>query len=191
VKIYGTDGSRDPMTLIESVKKKYPYFVVPSSVSLLELSRLLSVYTVPDSYRAMLPSFSNDGFKYSPDFDVLSPQFSAIRAIEERTLIGRYLYTSPYDNLSKAKVVLPGMNMITTSAKPKEREQKSSDVVVREEKRPFILDEIADRSSKESVNYDQIEKVIMTPLEVLLKFMRSSEKATVVIRGRDRYLNNV
>jgi hypothetical protein len=164
--------------MITDISLKYPEFVFPESVSLSELSRLVTSYSIPSS----IPVSQETNIIYSPSLDIRSPQFDPNSALQSRQIFSSNLHSHLVDNLSKARFLLPGAPPAPTRKEhqPKTPETKLPNI--------HILDKIAFNSSKEKVVSDDGEISLKdSPLALLDKFMKEKKRIRVLVRRRNRW----
>lgn len=174
--------------LLDDLRSKYPHYAVPSQISLMELRRLLAVHAVPAGYVDVLSLTADIHSEYNPEYDVRSSKFNAARALSDNKIIASKLDLPPLDNMSKAWRILPGSEQRApeapiVSAKRQLPATEHSPAKREPVQTRIALDSI--RSGRRSGAHDSAS-LTDSPLSLLLQLMQSRDKATVVIRRRNR-----
>lgn len=185
--------------LLQDVSKKYPDFIVPSAVPVVEVVRMVEVYSVPDSYIAACGAeiserISSRAIVYDIALDVRSESFDPLRALQEQRIFASMLNIPGLDNLSKAQSLLPAPSgkvktLEQIKAEAAQALQSRADAraagahsIVVESRKPIIT-QISIDSSQERLSSGA---TLDSPLALMLGFMNAREKVTVVIRGRNQ-----
>jgi hypothetical protein len=166
--------------MISDITLKYPEFDFPISVSLREMIRLRSIYSVPPTFP--LPLQPNSDCIYHSSLDLRSPLFDPDLVLQSQNLFAPNLHSNLVDNLSKARFLLPG-----SEPEPlrKDHQSKPSEVKI---PKVHILDAIAFASSKEKVISEEGDMSLQdSPLALLEKFMKERKRIRVLIRRRNRF----
>lgn len=187
-----------PDLLLQDVSKKYPDFVVPSTVPVVEVVRMIEVYSVPEPYIVACGTDVSDIVKsrlisYDSALDIRSDSFDPARALLERRLFAPTLSVPGLDNMSKAQSLLPDpsgrvktLDQIKAEAavalQSRSEARAAGALSTVAEPRKSIITQIAIDSSIEKLSNGA---TLDSPLALMLAFMNAREKVTVVVRGRN------
>lgn len=173
LKKYGE--SKKDQIVVDLARK---YSRVPTHVSLLQLSRIVSMYNIPQAYlhamglsKAELPS-------YDACLDITKDAFDATKALDQKLLFSSIAFPEsiiPLDNMSKAKHLVPGSQPSLFSMEPMREETVQV-------KRLHPFEEIAETLAPASGTVS----LECSVYQMLHNAMKDQGIVRVLIRGRNR-----
>jgi hypothetical protein len=192
--------SSKPNSLLADLQKKYPHYTVPTEVLLMEVERLLAVYPVPKVYQDLIINdLPTPRVGYNPQYDILSSSFDPLKALSDKIIIAGRVDVPPLDNMTKAWRLLPGSDTTALALAEKAAivgqkrvasSQKSvssnpSKKVVSVENR-IAADSCREDSDRGRSEDSRSDSLAVSPFSLLLQLMQNREKATIIIRRRNR-----
>jgi len=202
--------NKQPAKILIDLRKKYN-LVLPTSISIDRVKRLLAVYDVPERYAtAMWGQISATGASirsndatttahseessqksdtaYDSAVDINSSSFDAAVALRVGRIIAPDVTLSPLDNLSKFKQLLEhGFDYVQPL--PDRTLIEQAKTIVSKLKKTHIFDNIAGNSQRDKHKRgetagDEEAAAVSSPLALLDNLMASRSRAHIVIRRK-------
>jgi hypothetical protein len=167
--------------MLIDIQNKYPLYLMPATIKLSQISRILSIYDIPESYSILLPQVTNT---YCSSGDIYSKDFNAELTLANRNIESPYFNIPPKDNISKFKI----KNGIVIIISDTNNIPIKKDITKTPREKPInIIDRISMTSSHER-NIDISGNICFkeSPLMLIYNIMKERCRAHVIIRNRNR-----
>ena len=161
-----------------------------------DVERILQTYPIPESYKELIrKDFPLDlqCIQYSAHHDIVNSSFDPMKCLQDKIIFAGWQQVPPLDNMSKAWKLLPG-NKGAIHSTPSERKRplnRSDSELIPLSKNTLSLEKrIAFASCREKhrkESPDNEDSLTMSPFSLLLRIMQNKEKATILLRRRNRF----